>query len=148
VGAIDVGAVTLDLPAIACFNGVVVVFGDAAPKVWRLRFIDARTMVRRELRLTESPGWFVERTGKFREFTPTGKQHAWTRPLRFLWNFILSEFAVSSPRPITVGELSDRMQGIKNHSREAPIASDLRRHLKQFDRNAEVTESMLLAWPI
>ena len=39
-------------------------------------------------------------------------------------------------------------QGVKNPSREAPIASDLRRYLKEFDRNVEVTERMLLDWPI
>ena len=148
VSAISFGAVTLDLPVILYFGGIVAVDGGIGIKAGDIRFIDERTMLAREWRLIDLPGWFVERTGKFREFRPKGKRREWARPLRFLWNFTLSEYDVALPRQVTVGELLDRVRDVKDHSREAPIASDLRRFLKEFDRDDVVTEQLLKAWPI
>jgi len=144
----NIGTVDLQLPAILCFGGAVTVnpaLGFHARGIW---FLDARTMVCKELAGEECPGWLIEANGQFREFTPMGKRRAWARPLKFLWRFTLSEFEVSLPRAITVGEVCERARGIKERSSEAPIVTDLRRFMGGFDKGEVVTAGMLQAWPI
>ncbi|GAB3094079.1 hypothetical protein [Lysobacter terrae] len=143
--ATSFGAVSLDLPALVCLNGYFSADQEVGLRAAGLNFLSEEIMVCKEYFRSEIPGWIVELNGSFREFVPTGKRRAWARPLSFLWRFTLSEYRVSPPQKITVGELREKVRGIKE---DRKVLAHLKNYLSQFDERELVTQSLLQKWPI
>lgn len=143
--ATSFGAVSLDLPALVFLNGYCSADKEVGLRAANLTFLSDDIMVSREHFVSEVPGWIVELNGDFREFTPTAKRRSWARPLRFLWNFTLTEYRVSPPRRITVGELRQRVEGIRE---DREVLAHLKDYLIQFDAREPVTQELLEKWPI
>ena len=145
VTATDFGAVSLELPALVYLNGYFSADEQVGLKAAGVEFLSEDTMLCKEYDRSEVPGWIVESNGRFREFVPAGKRRGWARPLSFLWRFTLSEYRVSAPRSITVGELKQKLQGIKE---DRKVVAHLKDYLSRFDEREPVTQSLLRQWPI
>ncbi|MEH6418750.1 hypothetical protein [Pseudomonas sp. CGJS7] len=141
-----------DFPLLAYQDDRLFVDKDGAGfKIDGAFFPDADTMVCRvsaRRGAIETPGWFLEITGRFREITPRGRRRTWALPFQFLIPLALCEYAMSAPRTISVGELKQKLVGVQDHFPEAPLAADLRRYLRKHRDDAPVTEAMLRAWPM
>lgn len=148
MSAIELGAISLELPAVVFLNGSLVVSSGIGIEASGMRFPNSQTMVCKELALNDQPAWILEASGCFREFFPRGKRLAWARPLSVLWRFTKSEFDAMEPRQITVGELLDRVSKVKKAAGHVPIAKDFALFLRKFERAEVVTREMLKAWPI
>jgi 8-oxo-dGTP pyrophosphatase MutT (NUDIX family) len=96
----------------------------------------------------EEAGWMLEKDGSFREFKPGARRREWATPLSFLVQFVQSEFSISNPTSITVGELQKRLKFIRDEFAEAPIAADFRRHLRKYADDEIVSEQHLNEWSI
>lgn len=96
----------------------------------------------------EKAGWLLDRSGRIRDLSPAGRRREWATPISFLVQFVQSEFSMSDPREISVSELQKRLSGVKDRFSEAPIAEDLRRHLRTYPDAETLSERHLKEWPI
>jgi hypothetical protein len=145
MGATRFGNASLDLPALVYLNGYLGADVEIGLRAAGIDFLSEEVMVCKEYFPSEMPGWIVELNGNFRELLPTGKRRAWARPLRFLWRFTLTVYRVTLPRQILVGELRERLRGIKT---DREVLAHLKHYLSQFDEGELVTQGLLEKWPI
>lgn len=136
----------IKFPILLYLDDVLTVDKDGA--AMEASFPDRHTMLCKEIMLNHSPGWILDAAGVFIDLMPSGKRRVWARPLSFLWRFTLSEYSVSCPGKITVGELKGRIENINDKFPEAPVASDLRLFLRKYKDNELVTGEILRSWPI
>jgi hypothetical protein len=135
-------------PVLFFFHGDLIV-GDL-DELRRLgeRFEDGQTYISRETLTADVPGWLLSRDGQFFELTPGSRRRESLRPLRWLWNFVRVCYAVSAPRSITVGELTERIRGLRDRFPDAPITSDLRGFLATRDPAEVIDAQTLTDWNI
>ena len=96
----------------------------------------------------ETSGWMLESDGSFWEFQPSGRRHGWAAPLSFLVQLVRSEFTATTPRPITIKELRERLTRVRPGFGEATQARGLLRHLEKYPDWDVVTTQILKDWPI
>lgn len=140
--------INLEFPIIMYFDDVLVVDNGEGFRAMGASFPDQETMLCKESVRKHNPGWILEVNGKFRELKPKGKRFEWTRPLSFLWRFVLSEYKVFESRSVSVGELKSMIDNLDDKFPEAPLALDLRRYLKTYKEDVVITEEILKKWPI
>ncbi|QNP40449.1 hypothetical protein [Lysobacter solisilvae (ex Woo and Kim 2020)] len=145
MAAIWFGKVRLSLPALVYINGYLSADEEIGLRAAGINFLSAEVMVCKEYFRSEIPGWIVDLDGCFREFSPTGKRRSWARPLRFLWRFTLSEYRATLPRTITVGELREKIRGIKA---DREVVAHLKNYLEQLRAEEPITQDVLRKWPI
>lgn len=113
-------------------------------KVVGARFTKGGTFEHMEYREKESNGWLLDSDGKFHNLKPFGKKRAGLRPLRFLWNFVKSEFSVETKQTITVGELLE----VVRKSKKNALAKDLIKFLSGLESGNIVNKELLNKWPL
>lgn len=106
-------------------------------------FPDERTMVCKETVQNHKPGWLLDADGNFRTLTPKGKRREWARPLSSLWRFTQSEYEMSAPKLLKVGEFKRLLGPVKDHFAEARTAATIRRSLETFNDDAVLTADLL-----
>lgn len=140
---------TFSFPVLAYLYGDLNVDPERAFVVMGARFPDDRTMLHKASHrkdVAEVPGWLLDADGWFRELVPIGRRREWARPVSFFVRLVQAEFAMSSPRKITVGELAGRIADIRDRFPEAPIAKDLRGFLASRKQDETVDRRMLAEW--
>lgn len=108
------------------------------------RFTKDGTFTHMEYREKENSGWLLESDGKFHLLKPSGKKPTGLRPLRFLWNFVKSEFSVETKQSITVGEFLE----IVRKSKKNTLVKDLIKYLSNFESDSVVNKELLSKWPL
>ncbi len=138
----------LEFPIIIYIDNVLSVYPEEAIKVNKISFPDARTTLCMESVKNTKAGWIIDFNGRYRQLKPQGKRREWTRPLSFLWQFVLSEYSMSKSRTIAVSELKILINDINDSYPEAPITEDLRKFLMQYEDSVIVSKELLRKWPI
>ncbi len=133
----------LKTPIIIYLDRMLDVDGGAGLRAMGASFPDARTMLCKETVKKHRPGWVMEADGQFRTLVPRGKRREWARPLSGLWRFTQSEYEMSGPKLITVGEFMRLLGPVKDHFKEARAAAALRVSLKAFN-NEDLVDAALL----
>ena len=113
-------------------------------KVAGARFTKDGTFVHMEYRENENNGWLLESNGKFHNLKPSGKKRGGLRPLRFLWNFVKSEFSVETKQTITAGELLE----VVHKSKKNALSKDLIKFLSGLESGNIVNQELLNKWPL
>ena len=141
----------LEMPVVLYLDKALTVDNGEGLRARGASFQDERTLIMKasvKKNYKETPGWVLEANGNFRELRPLDRRRQWAEPLSFLIQFVQSQYAVSEPRVISVGELKKHLKGVRDKFSDAPVASDLRRFLDQHNDDEPVTREMLKAWPI
>lgn len=141
----------LDLPILLYLDGILSVDAGEGLKAIGARFDGLDTFVCKapiRANATDTPGWILEASGRFRELAPKARRREWASAASFLFQLVQSEFRASEPRNVTVHEMLDRLASIQEKFSEAPIAADFRRHLGQYASDELISSEILRAWPI
>lgn len=141
---------TIRFPVVLYLRGVLTV-EDGKDSAFGINFSSNNAMLIKasvKKRYVEESGWILDSNGLFREIEPKSRHREWAAPFSFLVQLVMAEFYISDPEPISCRELIERLSLIPDRFQEAPIASDLRRHLGKYKPNELVSEQMLIDWPI
>lgn len=141
----------LEFPVVFYLNNSLAVDAGLALKAMGVSFPNESTMLcKASVRpgSSDAPGWILQSDGMFMELTPRGRRREWASALSFLVQFVLVEYQVSKPRPITIGEMRGRLEPVRDEFSEAPLASNFRDHLKRYRDDEAVTKQVLDAWPL
>lgn len=90
--------------------------------------------------------WLIQPDGTFREFVVIGFDRKWARPLRSLWTFVRVRCEVPPGRPISVGELREKLASLKadgpSPNDEARMDRDLMKFLRSHRDEEMFTPEM------
>jgi hypothetical protein len=131
-------------PALLYYDGKLTAQKADSFKAVGARFTEDGTFVHMEYRENESSGWLLGSDGKFHHLKPCGKKLAGLRPLRFLWNFVKSEFSVETKQTITAGEFLE----VVSKSKKNTLAKDLVKFLSNIESGSIVNKELLNKWPL
>lgn len=141
----------INFPAVLFMRGALTVEDAESVRVVGMRFPNASSMIVRasaKKGYVEPPGWMLDSDGGFRDFVPKQLHRKWTASFSPLFQIVLVEFLVSDARQITGGELLEKLAGISDQFEEAPIADDLRLHVRKYPANEILSGQALKDWPI
>jgi len=133
-------------PIILCEGREVMVVGPKFLQWWRVKVPKPDTLLCAASRSSRKPKrlrWILEANGTFRELEFVGIRREWTRPVAFLWNFMMDEFRMSPPRAISVGELEVKLGKVSDRFPEAPQGKDFKAFLRAHSPEEIISEVML-----
>ncbi len=134
----------MEFPALLYYDGKLTVQKADSFKAVGARFTNERRFVHMEYRENEISAWLLESDGTFHVLEPSGKKLAGLRPLRFLWNFVKSEFSVETKQIISVRELLE----VVRKSKKNTLAKDLVKFLSNTDCDGVVNKELMGKWPL
>jgi hypothetical protein len=141
----------LKTPIILFWNKKFIVLPEEGISVYQISFPSTEvmlTMLSAKKGHRDVPGWLMEADGKFRDFRPAGVRKSSIWPLSKLAGLSKSEFAISAPRAISVGEFSERLQEAKKNGVRDAQLSRLLAHLQQYNPEELVADKVLREWPL
>jgi hypothetical protein len=96
----------------------------------------------------DSPGWILDADANFTELIPRARRRESLRWLSYLLptRFVLSEYAIGSPRKITYKELSGLLASIRDEYPEAPLAANLRKLVTRKPADELVSRDFVVGW--
>ena len=132
----------IQFPILIYYNGKLFADAGATMKATGGHFTDEGNFSHMEYRANEKNGWLLEYNGKFHKLTPNGKKHESLRPLKFLWNFVKSEFSVETINTINVKELTEIVLG----SKQNVLSKNLLKFLSSRNEDEVITQEILKQW--
>lgn len=133
----------LKFPVVIYMDRKLDVDGGIGLRAGGVSFLNENTMVAKETVRNHRPGWILDSEGNFRTLKPRGKRREWARPLSSLWRFTQSEYEVSEPKLLKVGEFKSLLKPVKDHFAEARTAAALRKSLEAFGDEELLTADVL-----
>lgn len=114
------------------------------------RFLCDEKFSKKENRVRDmKAGWIIDYSGAFIELHPVGKsKERWRLIASLFWNLVKSEYSVTQPRQVTVGEIAERVAAFPRREPARSLATDFRRFLATEDQDAYISKELLMRWPL
>jgi hypothetical protein len=122
-------------PLLVCALDTLIILPDFFARIGELRLNEQVLDVNVTRTGTAGMHWIVDADGTFFELRSVGLKRT------TLWQKLgllrcKERYSIAAGRPITVGELQDRIADLRNQFEEAPNVSDLRRMLSTYSRSS------------